>query len=88
MDKNRELIPARQFIRRCKANRSVSKVADSLGTDLTAGKTLISALAMRRYLVREVLKPDEPMVGLLIRHRWAGSWPTWRSRWPVARRST
>lgn len=66
MDKNRELIPARQFIRRCKSNRKVSKVADSFGLDLTAGETLIGALAWRRYLLREVLTPDEKMVGLLI----------------------
>ena len=66
MDKNRELIPARQFIRRCKSNRKAPKVADSFGMDLNAGKTLIAALAMRRYMVREVLQPDEKMIGLLI----------------------
>lgn len=66
MDKSRELIPVQQFIRRCQSDRSVPKVADSLGTELTAGKTLISSLAMRRYLEREVLSADEKMVGLLI----------------------
>ena len=65
-DKTRELIPIRQFIRRCKLDRNRSKVADSLGTDLTGGRVLIAALAMRRYLVREILQPDEKMVGLLI----------------------
>ena len=65
-DKVRELIPIRQFIRRCKRDRNRSKVADSLGTDLTGGRCLIAALAMRRYMVREFLKPDEKMVGLLI----------------------
>ncbi len=65
-DKTRELIPIRQFIRRCKMDRNRSKVADSLGTDLTGGRVLIAALAMRRYLEREVIKPDEKMVGLLI----------------------
>lgn len=65
-DKTRELIPVRQFIRRCKADRSRSKFADSLGMDLTGGRTLIAALAMRRYLVREVFQPHEKMIGLLI----------------------
>ncbi len=65
-DKTRELIPVRQFIRRCQADRSRPKVADSFGLELTGGKTLISALAMRRYMEREVFSSDEKMVGLLI----------------------
>ncbi len=65
-DKSRELIPVRQFIRRCKRDRSRSKVADSLGTELTGGKTLIASLAMRRYMQREVFQPGETMIGLLI----------------------
>ena len=65
-DKSRELIPVRQFIRRCQRDRSRPKVADSLGMELTGGRTLIAALAMRRYLVREVFQPDEQLIGLLI----------------------
>ena len=65
-DKTRELIPIRQFIRRCKVDRNRSKLADSLGMDLTGGRVLIASLAMRRYLVREVFQPNEKMIGLLI----------------------
>ena len=65
-DKSRELIPVRQFIRRCQRDRSRPKVADSLGMELTGGRTLIAALAMRRLLRREVFQPDEQLIGLLI----------------------
>lgn len=65
-DKSRELIPVRQFIRRCKLDRKRSKVADSLGMDLTGGRVLIGSLAMRRLLLREVIQADETMIGLLI----------------------
>ena len=65
-DKSRELIPVRQFIRRCQMDRSRAKVADSLGMELTGGRVLIAALAMRRYLEREVFQPNEKMIGLLI----------------------
>lgn len=54
LDKSRRLIPVRQFIRQCKRGGSRLKIVDSAGVQLTAHKTLIAALAMRRALEREV----------------------------------
>lgn len=57
---------ARQFIRRCKQRLKTSKIADSMGADLTGGDTLIRALILRRLLRRHVIKPDEKYVGVLL----------------------
>lgn len=64
--KHRMAIPQRQFIRRCRKSMFRPKLADSSGTELTGSKTLIGTLAFLRVLQREVLAPDEKMVGLLL----------------------
>jgi acyl-[acyl-carrier-protein]-phospholipid O-acyltransferase / long-chain-fatty-acid--[acyl-carrier-protein] ligase len=60
------LTVTRSFIRQCKARKRVSKVADSTGTDLTGGDTLLRALILRRLLRRHVLTDDEQNVGVLL----------------------
>lgn len=64
--KERRMIPARRFIRQCRAAWSRSKVADSAGVSLTGGKLLAGSLAFHRLLTRSILKPDEKMVGLFL----------------------
>ncbi|MEZ6064249.1 MAG: acyl-[ACP]--phospholipid O-acyltransferase [Planctomycetaceae bacterium] len=66
MDRERRLIPVRQFIRQCKRRRSLPKIADSSGIELTGARTLAGALAMRRVLEREVFQADERAIGLLL----------------------
>lgn len=67
MDANRnQVIPARRFIRHCKASKYVDKVADSTRVRLSGGKLLAAALAMRRALLRRMLARDEKSVGLLL----------------------
>lgn len=64
--RNQELIPARMFLRKCRAARSRLKIADSSGQELTGGKTLIGTLAIKRVLERLWLKSDEKHVGILL----------------------
>ena len=64
--KDRQMVPARHFIRQCRSSRFRMKVADSAGTELTGGKLLTGAMLMCRLLQRHVLKPDEKMVGILL----------------------
>jgi acyl-[acyl-carrier-protein]-phospholipid O-acyltransferase/long-chain-fatty-acid--[acyl-carrier-protein] ligase len=66
MNNSRRLIPVRQFLRQCRRNRSCVKMADSSGLELTAQRTLIAALALRRVLLREILAPHEQTVGVLL----------------------
>ncbi|MFM7843761.1 MAG: acyl-[ACP]--phospholipid O-acyltransferase [Planctomycetota bacterium] len=54
------------LIRRCKARGSRSKVADSLGTDLSGSELLLRTLILRRLLRRKVLKENEEYVGVLL----------------------
>jgi acyl-[acyl-carrier-protein]-phospholipid O-acyltransferase / long-chain-fatty-acid--[acyl-carrier-protein] ligase len=53
------------FIRRCKSRKWRSKVADTMGADLTGGQLLMRTLILRR-LLRRVLADDEKVVGLLL----------------------
>lgn len=57
---------SRLFIRRCQQRLKTSKVADSMGSDLTGADTLLRALILRRLLRRHVIKPDEKYVGVLL----------------------
>jgi acyl-[acyl-carrier-protein]-phospholipid O-acyltransferase / long-chain-fatty-acid--[acyl-carrier-protein] ligase len=59
------LLVTRSFIRQCKRRKRAAKLADSLGSDLTGGETLMRALILRR-LLRRVISPDEKCVGLLL----------------------
>jgi acyl-[acyl-carrier-protein]-phospholipid O-acyltransferase/long-chain-fatty-acid--[acyl-carrier-protein] ligase len=60
------LIPPRSFLRICRRNARRLKVADSSGVELTGGGLLWRTLILRRILRREVLKPDEKRVGVLL----------------------
>jgi acyl-[acyl-carrier-protein]-phospholipid O-acyltransferase/long-chain-fatty-acid--[acyl-carrier-protein] ligase len=53
-------------IRSCKKRLFAPKVADSAGTELTGGATLMRSLILRRLLRREVLATDEKHVGVLL----------------------
>ncbi len=59
------LLPTRSFIRQCKRRKRLPKVADSLGTEMTGGQTLMRALILRRIL-RRILGRDEQYVGILL----------------------
>ena len=55
-----------EAIKRCKKQKFRSKVADSSGSDLTGGMTLLRTLVLRRLLKRHVLGKDEKNVGVLL----------------------
>ena len=61
-----KLILPREFIRMCRRRMRAPKIADTTGVELTGGSLLMRTLIFRRLLLREVLTPDEPFVGLLI----------------------
>ena len=54
------------LIRSCKKRKSKSKLADSLGTDVTGGQALMRALILRRLLKNHVLGKDEQHIGVLL----------------------
>lgn len=54
------------FVRTCKRRKRGSKVADSLGNELSGGGLLTRCLILRRLMLRHVLAEDEPFVGLLL----------------------
>lgn len=54
------------LIRSCKKRRGKSKLADSLGTDVTGGQALMRALILRRLLKKHVLGKDEQHIGVLL----------------------
>ncbi len=57
---------ARSFVRTCKKRKRGSKIADSLGNELSGGVLLTRSLILRRLLQRHVLADDEQFVGLLV----------------------
>ena len=57
---------ARQFLRTCRRQMFRKKIADSQGQSLTGRQLLLRTLALRRVLAREVIGPDEKMVGILL----------------------
>lgn len=56
----------RSFVRTCKKRKRGSKIADSLGNELSGGGLLTRSLILRRLLLRNVLADDESFVGLLL----------------------
>lgn len=64
--KHRQLVPPRLFLRKCRARLASPKVADATGAELTGGKLLAATLVFRRLLKRNVVGPDEKMVGILL----------------------
>lgn len=66
-ERNRhELVLPRAFLRMCRRLGRHPKLADSLGTELTARETLLRTCILRRLLRRHVLAADERFVGLLL----------------------
>jgi acyl-[acyl-carrier-protein]-phospholipid O-acyltransferase/long-chain-fatty-acid--[acyl-carrier-protein] ligase len=62
----REMVLPRLFLRMCRRRFFAPKIADSSGAELSGGKMLLAALALRRALVNKLLAPDEKYVGLLL----------------------
>ena len=58
--------PVVEFVKACKRKRSVSKIADTLGSDEKGGMLLTRALILRRLLRRLTLEKGENHVGVLI----------------------
>ncbi|MBI1246753.1 MFS transporter [bacterium] len=65
---DRVVPPAKTMLRVCKRRLFHSKVADSIGTDLTGGVLLTRILILQKLLNRYVLQPrvEEPYVGILL----------------------
>ncbi len=61
-----ELIPPREFLRVCRRQMRRSKVADSMGVELTGSGLLLRTLILRRLLRRYVLAADEQFVGVVL----------------------
>src|SRR6185436_4201516 len=56
----------RRFLRSAKKRKRTSKVADTMGGDLTGGDALLRSLVVRRLLRRHVLAAEEQYVGVLL----------------------
>ncbi|MEX2026778.1 MAG: MFS transporter, partial [Pirellulaceae bacterium] len=56
----------KSFIRACKRRKRTSKIADSMGADMTGGEVLMRALILRRLLRRHVMAEGEQHVGILL----------------------
>lgn len=66
-ERNRqEIVLPRAFLRMCRRLGRHPKLADSLGTELSARETLLRTCILRRLLRRHVLGADERFVGLLL----------------------
>lgn len=63
---SRKPLVTERLIAQLKASSQPFKIADSSGTKLTGSELLMRTLALRRYLVREVLNPDEQHVGIFL----------------------
>ncbi len=61
-----ELNLSQKFLRMCHRNWRRSKVADSMGIDLTGQQLLTRTLVLRRFLRRALFASDEKYVGLLL----------------------
>jgi acyl-[acyl-carrier-protein]-phospholipid O-acyltransferase / long-chain-fatty-acid--[acyl-carrier-protein] ligase len=62
---DRILVPQRNAVRQLKKTRFRWKIADSGGQKMTGGKTLAATLILRR-LIKNLIGPDERMVGILL----------------------
>jgi acyl-[acyl-carrier-protein]-phospholipid O-acyltransferase / long-chain-fatty-acid--[acyl-carrier-protein] ligase len=56
----------RLFLRRCREKGSQIKLSDSSGAKLSGSTLLLRTLALKRIIDREVLRPDEKHVGVLL----------------------
>jgi acyl-[acyl-carrier-protein]-phospholipid O-acyltransferase/long-chain-fatty-acid--[acyl-carrier-protein] ligase len=64
--KESEMNLPRMFLRNCRRMRSLQKVVDSVGQDLTGGQLLLRTLIVKRLLARQVLGAAEKFVGVLL----------------------
>jgi acyl-[acyl-carrier-protein]-phospholipid O-acyltransferase/long-chain-fatty-acid--[acyl-carrier-protein] ligase len=64
--KMRTMVLPRIMVRKCRKALFRWKIADSSGQSLTGGQLLMRAIILRRILMREVFKPDEKYVGVLL----------------------
>lgn len=60
------MVLPRLMIRKCRKAMFRWKIADSSDQSLTGGQILMRSLILRRLLLREVVKPDEKYVGVLL----------------------
>ncbi|RMF42447.1 MAG: AMP-dependent synthetase [Planctomycetota bacterium] len=61
-----ESVVTLRLLRQLKAGGTRFKAADSTGVELSAIDLLVRTLALRRYLLREVLSDDERQVGIFL----------------------
>ncbi len=66
MARSTELTVARRFLRQARRSRRRLKVADSAGVELTGGRTLAGALALRAALRRLHFTAEDQNVGILL----------------------
>lgn len=64
--KQRMMVLPRLMLRKCRRSMFKFKMADSSGNEATGGSLLMRTLILRRLLRREVFKPDEKYVGILM----------------------
>lgn len=55
-----------EVLKQLKAHPKAMKLADSTGVKLSSADVLVRTLALRRYLLREVIQDDEPRVGVFL----------------------
>jgi acyl-[acyl-carrier-protein]-phospholipid O-acyltransferase / long-chain-fatty-acid--[acyl-carrier-protein] ligase len=62
------MVPPRSMLRACRRGWKETKVADSTGQKLTAGRLMIASLALRQVLMKRILgsAADEPRVGIFL----------------------
>lgn len=71
--KERTIVPARSFIRRCQEAGGKLKIADSTGTEFSGRMLLLRTLVARRLFKRHVLADNEKNVGVLMPPSAAGA---------------
>jgi len=64
--KNRQTVPPRLFVRKCRNALFRNKVSDSSRAELTGGKLLAATLMFKRVLERGLIEPDEKTIGILL----------------------
>lgn len=65
-EKLEEMNLPRRFLRVCRQKMRKPKAADSTGVELTGAGMLTRAFVFRRLLRREILKPDERNIGVIL----------------------
>ena len=63
---NSDTVLTLRLLRQLKSGKAGMKVADSTGVSLTGKDLLVRTLALKNYLSRQVLEPDEKNVGIFL----------------------